>query len=147
MACKLSKIHIKPKKLCFWFILHFTTVSSCDSYSMAPHLMDHLEGVDGLDDMQRSMIKANHTTNLTALQGYHQKVSNSVPGFYDGVSKTSLQLDNHLQFAIELLSHVDGSLAELAKNKLLALLRSRARGVYVLFYVMMFFQVLLTSQG
>ena len=91
-----------------------------------------LEGVDGLDDMQRSMIKANHTTNLTALQGYHQKVSDSVRSFYDGVSKTSLQLDNHLQFAIELLSHVDVSMARLAKNKLLlTLFRSRARGVYV----------------
>ena len=44
------------------------------------HIMDPLEGVDGLDDMQRIMIKANHTTNLTALQGYHQKVSDSVRG-------------------------------------------------------------------
>ena len=58
-------------------------------------------------------------------------MSDSVRGFYDGVSKTSLQLDNHLQFAIELLSHVDGSLAGLVKNKLLTLFRSRARGVYV----------------
>ena len=114
---------------------------------MTPHLMDHLEGVDGLDNMQHSIIKATHTTNLTALQGYHQKVSDSVRGIYDGVSKTSLQLDNHLQFAIELLLHVDGSLAGLAKNKLLTLFRSRARGVYVFVLCHDVFQVLLTSQG
>ena len=91
--------------------------------------MDRLDGVTGLDEVQCSMIASNHNTNLVALHGYHARARESVRRFYDDVSKTSLQLDNHLQFTSELLSHVDGSIAGLAKTKLLTLFKHRARGV------------------
>ena len=40
-----------------------------------PHIMDPLDGVEGIDEVQKAMIKANHTTNLTALQGYQENVA------------------------------------------------------------------------
>ena len=52
-----------------------------DNFLALPHVMDPLEGVDGLDDMQKSVIRANHETNLTTLQGYHQQVSKAVRAF------------------------------------------------------------------
>ena len=93
--------------------------------------MDPLEGVDGLDDMQKSVIRANHETNLTALQRYYQQVSKAMRSFYDGVSSASLRLDNELQFSSELVSHVDGSLVDLARNKLLSMFHNPVAKVAV----------------
>ena len=75
-----------------------------------PHIMDPLEGVQGLDEIQISMIEANHKINLEALQGYHKKIGVVLKSFYDGVTKSSLALDNNLQLTSEMLSHVDGSI-------------------------------------
>ena len=46
-----------------------------DNFHALPHVTDPLEGVDGLEDIQKSVIRANHDINLTALQGYHQQIS------------------------------------------------------------------------
>ena len=53
-----------------------------------------LDGVEGLDDMQKAMIRANNTTNLTALQGYHGNVANAVLDIYMRVD----ELDHLIQF-------------------------------------------------
>ena len=108
-------------------VLDYLTPTS-ETFFPLPHVMDPLEGVQGLDEVQRSMIVANHNINLTALQDYHTKVSTAVRTLYNGVSQSSLRLDNCLQFGSELLSHVDGSLLELARNKVLSLFKGRARG-------------------
>ena len=47
---------------------------------------------------------------------------------YDGAARASLTIDQTCQFSSELLGHVDGAMVELARNKLLTLFKSRARG-------------------
>ena len=64
--------------------------------------------------------------DLTALQGYYTQTEAAVKKFYDGVTNSSLELDNALQFTVELLTHVDGSILGLARNKLLTLFKKRA---------------------
>ena len=98
------------------------------SFTPVPHFMDPTEGVEGLDEVQLSMLKANHDVNLRALQNFHQKMADDVHTFYKGVKDVSLNLDNNLQFTSELLSHVDGSMADLARMKLLSIFKGRARG-------------------
>ena len=39
-----------------------------------------------------------------------------------------LGLDNTLQFTTQLVGHVDGAMAELARSKLLTIFKERARG-------------------
>ena len=56
-------------------------------------IMDPASGVT-LDDMGASLVRANHKTNLTALQGYHEKVSKAILDFYDGVVKSSVSIFN-----------------------------------------------------
>ena len=51
-----------------------------DNFHALPHVTDPLEDVDGLEDIQKSVIRANHEINLTALQGYHQQVSQGREG-------------------------------------------------------------------
>jgi len=63
-----------------------------------------LDVVEGLDDMQKAMIRANNTTNLTALQGYHGNVANTVLDIYTRVAESSLKLDYLIQFFMELCS-------------------------------------------
>ena len=99
------------------------------NFTPLPHIMDPTDGVHGLDEIQLSILKANHETNLTALQGFHGNIVNKVKTFYNGVKDVSLNLDNSLQFTSELLSHVDGSMAELARSKLLSIFKGRARGI------------------
>ena len=64
-----------------------------DGFLQLPHIMDPASGVT-LDNMAASLVKANHETNLTALQGYHEKVSKAILNFYDGVVKSSLSIFN-----------------------------------------------------
>ena len=51
--------------------------------------------------------------------------------FYDGVSSASLRLDNELEFLSELVSHVDGPLVDLGRNKLLFMFHDPVAGVSV----------------
>ena len=60
--------------------------------------MDPLDGVEGLDSIQRGLITANNKTNLIALEGYHGKVAKAVLDFYEGVADSSLKMDNLIQF-------------------------------------------------
>ena len=55
--------------------------------------MDPASGVT-LDDMVASLVGANHETNLTSLQGYHEKVSKAILNFYDGIVKSSVSTFN-----------------------------------------------------
>ena len=91
-------------------------------------MMDLAEVVEGLDDIQASIIRANHDPNLLALQGYHEKVAKAVKAFYDGVATSSLGLDNTLQFTSALIGHVHGAMEDLARTKLLTIFKGRARG-------------------
>ena len=100
-----------------------------DNFHALSHVTDPLEGVDGLEDMQKSVIRANHEINLTALQGY--QVSKAVRAFYDGVSPASLRLDNERQFPSELVSYVDGPIVDLVRNKLLFMFHNPVAGVSV----------------
>ena len=52
--------------------------------------------------------------------------------FYDGAARASLTIDQTYQFTSELLGHVDGAIVELARNKLLTLFKSMARGSFLL---------------
>ena len=63
-----------------------------------PHLLDPMDGVSGLDDVQRGLIAANHDTNLKALEGYHGKVAEAVSTFYMNVGGSSVKMDNLIQF-------------------------------------------------
>ena len=40
-------------------------------FTPLPHIMDPTAGVEGLDEIQKSMITANHETSLKALKGFH----------------------------------------------------------------------------
>ena len=91
-------------------------------------MLDPLAGVDGLDATQEAMIRANHATNLTALEGFHKKAVDATSSFYTGVKEASLGLDNTLQFTCENVSHIDGQMADLARSKLLTIFRKGARG-------------------
>ena len=51
---------------------------------------------------------------------------------YDGAARASLTIDQTYQFTSELLGHVNGAMVELARNKLLTLFKSRARGLFLL---------------
>ena len=52
--------------------------------------------------------------------------------FYDGAAGASLTIDQTYQFNSELLGHVDGAMVQMARNKLLTLFKSRARGSFLL---------------
>ena len=88
-----------------------------------PYIMDPSDGNDDLSNNQRAAVQANHNINMTARQEYHKNVSGLFTTFYDGVPQASLRLDNCLQFSSEMLSHVDDSLLDLARNKLLSLFK------------------------
>ena len=92
-----------------------------------PHQMDVTDGVE-LDIAALAIIKANQETNRLALEGYHQKVKEDFQTFYSNVSSSSLSLDNNLTLTAELIGHVDGTLTDLARNKLLSIFKGRARG-------------------
>ena len=51
---------------------------------------------------------------------------------YDSAARASLTIDQTYQFSSELLGHVDGARVELARNKLLTLFKSMARGSFLL---------------
>ena len=51
---------------------------------------------------------------------------------YDGAATASLTIDQTCQFTGELLGHVDGAMVQMARNKLLTLFKSRARGSFLL---------------
>ena len=97
-----------------------TDYLSPTSFSMLPlpHLLDPLDGVEGLDDLTKGIIKANHDTNLTALAGYHANVGKAADNLYKGVKENSLKLDSQFQFYMELYGHVDGVLRDLVRAKL-----------------------------
>ena len=59
-----------------------------------PYLMDPLDGVLGLDELQRGLIKANHETNLVAPRGYFQRVSTEYSNLYNRTKDFSLKIDN-----------------------------------------------------
>ena len=52
--------------------------------------------------------------------------------FYDGAAGASLTIDQTYQFTSELLGHLEGAMVELARNKLLTLFKSMARGSFLL---------------
>ena len=93
-----------------------------------PGLTDPTEGVIGLDDLSRSMIRTNHDSNLAAMVGFRETVAKQFDDFYQGVSKCSLALDNNLTSTSQLIGHVDGCLTDLARTKLLSMFKGRARG-------------------
>ena len=63
-----------------------------------PHIMSPIDGVEGLDNVQKGLIEANHKTNLVAIGGYQEGVAKKVLAFYNGVAESSLKLDNLIQF-------------------------------------------------
>ena len=111
-------------------VLDYLSPIENSSFSPLPHVMDPTAGVEGLDEIQTAMINANHETNLKALEGFHGNMATNVKTFYNGIKDVSLNLDNNLQFTSELLSHVDGSMEDLARSKLLSIFKGRARGIY-----------------
>ena len=73
-------------------VLHKLRMEKWTKYKMTM-IMDPASGVT-LDDMVASLVGANHETNLTALQGYHEKVSKAILNFYDGIVKSSVSTFN-----------------------------------------------------
>ena len=73
-------------------VLHKLRMEKCTEYKMTL-IMDPASGVT-LGDMVASLVRANHETNLTALQGYHKKVSKAILDFYDGIVKSSVSIFN-----------------------------------------------------
>ena len=94
-------------------------------------MMDVLDEVEGLEDAQKAIIQANMEVNLAAVEGYRQKVTTLYSDVYNGAARASLTIDN-THFTSELLGHVEGAMVELARNKLLTLFKSRARGSFLL---------------
>ena len=83
-----------------------------------------------MDEVQKSLVKANHDLNLKALEGYHEKAVSVGRTMYDGAAKASLHLDNLLHFTSGNVAHVDGSLGDLARSKMLSIFKSaQARGL------------------
>ena len=92
-----------------------------------PHQMDVTEGVE-VDHLALGILRANQETNRLALEGYHEKMKSSFLSFYSSVSNSSRKLDNNLTLTAELIGHVDGTLTDLARTKLLSIFKGRARG-------------------
>ena len=92
-----------------------------------PLLTDPTDGVAGLDEVALAMIRANHETNRQALELYQAGVRKSFGDVYSDVNQSSLDLDNNLTLTSELIGHVDGTLTDLARSKLLSLFKGRAR--------------------
>ena len=88
--------------------------------------MSPTEGVEGLDPVKLSMINANMDVNLTSIAEYREKATNLFLKLYNGAAKSFLSIDNTLQLSSELIGHVDGSLVELARSRLLTLFKDRA---------------------
>ena len=109
-------------------VLDCLTPQDTSKFFPLPELLDPLDGVEGVDNVAASMIRANNDTNRQALVGYHQQMKEKFEKFYKNVSKSSLELDNNLTFGSELLGHVDGVLCDLARQKLLSIFKGRARG-------------------
>ena len=51
---------------------------------------------------------------------------------YDSAARASLTINQTYQYNSELLGHVDGAMVQMARNKLLTLFKSRARGSFLL---------------
>ena len=81
-----------------------------------PQLMDPTEGVDGLDDVQRGLLVANHNINVEATQGAWQKMKDFFSTFYYGIKDKVLKQDSLNQFYMDLYGHADGCLRELARS-------------------------------
>ena len=110
-------------------VLDYLTPAS-DNFKPFPDLMDPTDGVENLDAVSISMIRANHEVNLTAIRGFQEEVVRLFKELYGGVSEESLRLDNALQFTLSLMGHVDGCLVELVRSKLLDLFKSHPKGEF-----------------
>ena len=109
-------------------VLDFLTPADTSSFLPLPHLMCPTEGVEGLDPVTVSMIQANFQVTAQAVQGYQEQAAKLFLDLYEGAARSSLAIDNSLQFSSELFGHVDGALVELARSKLLSLFKGRASG-------------------
>ena len=61
-----------------------------DSFMALPHMLDPTDGVENLDSVQLTLLNANHTTNLTELQKFHEAAVKAVRNLYDGVLRVLL---------------------------------------------------------
>ena len=110
--------------------LDYLTPSSA-SFPPLPDLQEPGDGV-ALDQLCASMVQATHEENMATLARYHEEMQQLFAKLYDGASTASRKIDNCLQFSLELLGHVDGSLVDLVKNKLLSLFKGRAKSEYLI---------------
>ena len=110
-------------------VLDCLTPEDTSNFLPLPSMVDPLHGVQ-VDDVAKSLIRTNHATNMTALVEYHARASSAFARLYSPVAKSSLEIDNNLTFTSELIGHVDGTITDLAKKKLLTVFKGDARGIY-----------------
>ena len=65
------------------------------------------------------------------MEGHEARFTYMFGSFYNNVSPASLSLDNNLTLTSELMGHVDGTLHDFARNKLLSLFKGRARATII----------------
>ena len=87
-----------------------------------PPLKDPGEDLERLDDKTKRKISEADHENVWAMEGHQAKFTFMVGSCYSDVSSAFLSLDNNLTLTSELMGHVEGTLNDLASNKLLSLL-------------------------
>ena len=107
-------------------VADFLTPSEA-SFMPKPVLEDPTVDVE-LEDVPKAIIKSIHESNVQAMDKFYESVLTLFNSFYDGVAKASLNFDNKLTFGLRLAGHVDGTLVELARQKLLSVFKGKARG-------------------
>ena len=109
-------------------VMDCLTPSISDKFFEIPQLVDLMEDVEGLDTVTQALINMHHEDNVKIMADFHAKMKTMFDEFYKGVSEACLAIDNKLTFTCRLLGHVDGSMAGLARRKLLQMFKGKARG-------------------